>query len=337
MNINEELEIQPRLFDPASIATIGSAVVGAFGAIENTLSNVRSREYLQAMANDISQMKIQLATVLSELDELPVTIRNIIKEEVSLAMLSDKYIELESIEITAYSLMEDSTYVLSERAWYRSCYLLRYICNCENRLSYIPDFVRACEIIMFISNSGGKDIVLRNVEDKYNLIESLYKDLKQSCIEAISELTSYLNHPEFIKSYYFDEVSLNVDGIKYTPLPDKNTVETYSYKECYWVTLPAEGEISDKPGHKNPPMLKERRCVTKTGKRTVDSAVRFNHDKNEHIIKIEAFKSTAKLALKKFRDVSAVIELLDKYRSKLILQNDLPLVLKVEENFTNFE
>lgn len=167
----------PALAKPKFIFSAGAAlaatsqVVGIFGTVENALSNQRSLEYLEKLSSDIQDIKVTLSAVLDKLDKLTVEIRSIVKEEVNQALLKEKYIELDSLLMRFF--VDAGEKKLSQSASERLDYILLFLCNCENRLSYMLDFIRACEIAMLLSKGKHRKYVQSVVLEKISLITPL--------------------------------------------------------------------------------------------------------------------------------------------------------------------
>ncbi|SCY90977.1 hypothetical protein [Desulfoluna spongiiphila] len=290
---------------------IASQIAGLFGAAENAISNKRSQEYLETMAKDIQDIRVSLSKALEKLDNLPTQFRNIVREEVNLAQLKECYIELESLLLRFF--VEESGNKLTEIAARRLDYNLLFICNSEGRLSYMLNFVRACEIAMLLSNGKHLNYVVNIVRSKIDLIEPLQTDILSKVNEKRFALLALLKDKSYIERYTIDMNTYSTESISYTPKPDRPTTKTVTVSKPIFGYI-YEGEVGDGPGCKNPPPKKIVIDYKDEKETQVDQAgVVFNAKKREHLTSILASKNSLTKILEDLLDINSVISFLNYY------------------------
>ncbi len=282
-----------------------SAAASLFNAVDEATSNrdVRGslkkiKEYLVSLDSRLTNIEILTVTILNKLNELPNVIRLIVREEVSLALLQERYSKLKAIENDILLLENDRYYRLSKPGWDELSTTMTYLFDCENRLSQMFRLLAGCELALAATKNKAKPVVILWVTNKLKLIT----DLQDICLEIlnleIKQLLELLNNRNYILSHNFSEGLNDLTNLRYEKQPNRNIPEPYRQSVCHREIDECGRDYSV--------------CREETFTRMVADTT-FHTSRDNFVIKIEELKNKLLLNLIQYGNLSSMVEQLKKY------------------------
>ena len=173
-------------------------------------------KYLQILDSKIDQIKEQNQEIIQKLDELPSKVRTIVREEVAVALLQERYVTLEAIKLNYFNLPEDelSRYKVHTAGWDRFSEALTYLFSYENRLGKLVDLLNWCEFALVITEYQASDMLDSLVENKNSMILDLFQEVRNNFYNAHNTLLSVLNS-QYLKTHNFSNDLNNLDDFRY--------------------------------------------------------------------------------------------------------------------------
>jgi hypothetical protein len=280
-----------------------------FGAVDDATTNRRIQSslreiqrYIKDLGGKLDAIEANTRSILIQLDSLPQTIRLIVREEVELALLNEKYSNLKAIKDDIVYLDNRRRYRINEPGWTELRQAMTYLFMYENRISQLFRLMEGCELTLAATRNRAKPIVMTWMEEKIGLLDELRHDL-ESAIEGYTQsLLLLLENHAYINSHNLSTSLLNIDSLVFIKQPNRLVrVQTGTRRECNDFGGPCHGgtRCRDIPVYGD----------------VSDTA--FHNSRDSHVVNINNLTSLVKTKLFELGALVSVIERMKLYVNRI--------------------
>ncbi len=236
--MNDKNQVQPLVTWGLVVGAI-SAASGTFNALDEATANRRIvaslddiKNYLISLHVKIDRLEAKTDQILSLLDNLPKVVRLIVREEVAVALLQERYAKLKNIKNNILILGNYRRYRINRQGWIELSETLTYLFDYENRLSYMFELIAGCELALAATRNRAKPFVVNMLNEKVTLISELHDELLSQIYTQIEQLLADLNNRSYVANHNLTTDLGSVSQLEYKGQSNRNRTVRYQERVC---------------------------------------------------------------------------------------------------------
>lgn len=305
-----------------------SAAAGLFNAVDENRANRKIvadldeiKKYLKDIKKSIQFVKLQNQEILSKLDDLPITVANIVETVVSTHLLEERYNDIDDIRDNFITLRQWRRVSIRGRAWSRFSNSMNYIFDHEHRISRLLDLISISELGLCITRNRAKSIVLMRLDDKIENLEILSETFREKIENQLDKLLIDLNNKKYIESHNLTPDLENLNNLVFNKSSNKTKTQYYNKSICKTYTRGSRSRGTDSEVTK---------CENKRMSRQVDDT-QFHTLRDNYVKEINQTVVKIKKQIIEFGQLSSILNCLKRYRND-ISKKAVINVLETEES-----